>query len=354
MDRGASDSQGSEEVKNAKKRARVQGNLPDRLSDLPECLIVQILSLLDMKDAVKTGLLSKRWKLLWTNVDSIVYDYCHCASVNKSIQHYISFIDSTLMRSTCLNIKRFRLLKFEIGKFKNDELVREFVDKWISFVLKMNVEELILDFQDLHYDYDYDYDYPAPDCLYRSSSLVKFYSKAVQYLVPPLWTSLKSLSLVCMLLEDETIANILLGCPVLEELLLDEIHGLNRLNIMSPSVKRVELSNIDYQDNGEEDFLKITAPWIEELKFTCLFMVPQCQLVNVSSVRNVTTNFYWGTGTNDYDALLAGYDYNLWWINMVMDFLQILCKVDTLTIGSEIVQVRTLLLLHSYLYGFFH
>ncbi|KAF5190329.1 hypothetical protein FRX31_020083 [Thalictrum thalictroides] len=40
----------------------------DMISDLPAAILVQILSFLPMEDAVKTGILSKRWDHLWTKV----------------------------------------------------------------------------------------------------------------------------------------------------------------------------------------------------------------------------------------------------------------------------------------------
>ncbi|KAI3722271.1 hypothetical protein L2E82_33303 [Cichorium intybus] len=47
-----------------KKRARME----DRFSNLPEDLLVHILSFLDTKQAVKTSVLSKRWDSLWTSI----------------------------------------------------------------------------------------------------------------------------------------------------------------------------------------------------------------------------------------------------------------------------------------------
>ncbi|KAL8255986.1 hypothetical protein R6Q59_031053 [Mikania micrantha] len=46
----------------------------DRISRLPNCLLVEILSRLPAtKDAIKTGTLSKRWKNLWTSVSNLIF-----------------------------------------------------------------------------------------------------------------------------------------------------------------------------------------------------------------------------------------------------------------------------------------
>lgn len=48
----------------------------DRISELPEALIVQILSLLPTKVAITTSVLSKQWKSLWTMTPNLKFDSC--------------------------------------------------------------------------------------------------------------------------------------------------------------------------------------------------------------------------------------------------------------------------------------
>lgn len=46
----------------------------DRISQLPEALILEILSQLPTKDAMATSLLSKQWKSLWKMMPKLNFD----------------------------------------------------------------------------------------------------------------------------------------------------------------------------------------------------------------------------------------------------------------------------------------
>ncbi|RHN81476.1 putative F-box domain, leucine-rich repeat domain, L domain-containing protein [Medicago truncatula] len=77
-----------------KKRARHDNEEKnqDRLSDLPDCLILHILSFLNSKHTVQTCILSKRWKLMWKRIPTLILD----SSNFPTVKHFSIFVSKIL------------------------------------------------------------------------------------------------------------------------------------------------------------------------------------------------------------------------------------------------------------------
>ncbi|CAL5202557.1 unnamed protein product [Lathyrus oleraceus] len=64
----------------------------DRLSDLPNCLLLHILSFLNAKRVAQTCLLSKRWKNLWKSLHVLTLG----SSNFKAVQNFNKFMSKIL------------------------------------------------------------------------------------------------------------------------------------------------------------------------------------------------------------------------------------------------------------------
>ncbi|KAF8391412.1 hypothetical protein HHK36_023717 [Tetracentron sinense] len=105
----------------------------DRISGFPDFVLLQILSLLEMKEAVKTGVLSKRWEHLWASVSD--FDF-----INSYVKadSYVNFVNRTLVLYEGSKIRKFRV------DFSCRDRLASHLDSWIRFAGRRKVEELDL------------------------------------------------------------------------------------------------------------------------------------------------------------------------------------------------------------------
>lgn len=62
----------------------------DRISDLPDCILLHILSLLHSKQVVQTCVLSKRWKHLWKRIPTLILH----ASIFSTVKKFSIFVSN--------------------------------------------------------------------------------------------------------------------------------------------------------------------------------------------------------------------------------------------------------------------
>jgi len=81
----------------------------DRLSDLPDCLLLQILSSLKPKHAVQTCILSTRWKNLWKHLPHLSIrsrDFKTLKGFTKFMSQMLSVRDDSTTPLHTLNVYR--------------------------------------------------------------------------------------------------------------------------------------------------------------------------------------------------------------------------------------------------------
>ncbi|XP_027335996.1 putative F-box/FBD/LRR-repeat protein At4g13965 [Abrus precatorius] len=70
----------------------------DRFGDMPDCLIHHILSFMETKDAIRTSVLSKRWRYIWTSVPCLNFSsksFTRLVDFKKFVQWVLSHRDSS-------------------------------------------------------------------------------------------------------------------------------------------------------------------------------------------------------------------------------------------------------------------
>ncbi|KAL5547392.1 hypothetical protein UlMin_007079 [Ulmus minor] len=182
----------------------------DRISNLPQSILLHILSLLPTVEVVRTSLISKRWRHLWNSVPAL--EFC---DIGVEEQKFYNFVNECLehrmigkRRVNGLGINRFKL---EMHGYGGSSV---HLDRWLSFAVQQHLEELVLRIQ------------PKIFCI------PSFY-----YCIP----SLTVLKLDGLKLDDKVFHNLIMGCPSLEKLFLLDCIGLCHLKVSSVNLKSFEL-----------------------------------------------------------------------------------------------------------------
>ncbi|KAK1296632.1 putative F-box protein [Acorus calamus] len=213
----------------------------DRLNGLPDDVLHQILSSLNTKEKVRTRILSKRWRDLFSSIPTL--DYCfnsihgdHYKPFSKyRLDHrrnYIDIVDGLLRLSKSTHLRLLHLDFF----IANDG--PPFPDQWLRFVAGLSsVTDLVICFQGIG-------DWNPKISRFRSSvlslnrTLLTVRSLTLDRFKPSgfpwcgfiadgcYFGSLKSLSLSDVCISDEDFASMLKLCPPLESIRVDRIHGL--------------------------------------------------------------------------------------------------------------------------------
>ncbi|KAL6288953.1 hypothetical protein ACE6H2_006463 [Prunus campanulata] len=218
-------------IYNVAKRRKTKGEghnfvLADRISELPDEILVSILSLLSLKEAATTSILSKRWQHLWASTMTLNFDakldlgssnLRHFRGLQQEIRYqeshrYINWVNRVLEQHKGPSIERFRAC------FDIDHRFTSSIDKWIQFAMTKRVQILELEF-------------------------IVAFSK---HLCPsPLHTlghniggfkSLKVLSFRYVDVTGEILEYFLFHCPVLEHLTVHASTNLENLRVVGSSI----------------------------------------------------------------------------------------------------------------------
>ncbi|KAF3678903.1 hypothetical protein FXO38_03025 [Capsicum annuum] len=215
---------------------RKMDNKSDRLSALPDRLILHILSSFQMKDVIQIGVLSKMWRLLWTSAHNLCFS--HSLESNRDVTELIKSIDDTLILSQPSKLNKFSV------EFLYSNLFVDHVNKWMIFVTIKSVEVLELNLMKMR---GCEEGYSLPQLMYSNVCLRKL--KLSNCNLVPMeginWPALRVLSMWYAKLSLEVVDAICSGCPGLESLKFysdDDDNDDKELMIWARNVTSLEIS----------------------------------------------------------------------------------------------------------------
>lgn len=218
----------------------------ETVSNLPEHIIDKILSHLSLRDAVRTSVLSSKWRYKWVTLPHLVFD-------NQSV--LISNQDQTLLKNKLVSCVDHVLLLHTgpIHKFKlshRDLQGVSDIDRWILFLSRGSVKEFILEIWKGHR-------YKLHSSIYSCQKLIHL-ELFNCLLKPPSsfngFRSLKSLDLQHITMDQVSFENMISSCPLLERLTLMNFDGFTRLDIHAPNLLFFDVGGVFEDVSFQETF----------------------------------------------------------------------------------------------------
>ncbi|KAL3620492.1 hypothetical protein CASFOL_035404 [Castilleja foliolosa] len=268
---------------------RIEETRIDRLSALPDCLIIHILSRLEVKQSAITALLSKRWQFLWTQSPRLIFSQKRSSIL--ALQDFVCKVNRTLVICGQNDLDTFEL------EFPYRQSYSPDVDVWVGFAVKNKSKQVSLLLNHILYEEGLDNMYTLPRTMFRSAHLKRLTLRGC--VVAPLgtieWPSLTELSIEHSNLEQHVMDKMLSGCPVLCCLVLIYCWGFDRLEVSSKSLYEIRVTDPDEYDlTSPTPLLQISAPYLHTLWVELYPITRTLCLENTPSLVRATLGYSMG------------------------------------------------------------
>ncbi|KAM7492306.1 hypothetical protein LguiA_035227 [Lonicera macranthoides] len=348
---------------------------PRSLNDFPEHLLLHILTFLPTLDAVRSSLLSRKWRNLWSTIPSLNFDYSlFPSSPSDTRRRFASFVDQTLiLRSPS------PLLKLKFQFHFAEYFYRSHIDSWIHYAINHNAVELDIDFyidreyhicnidnddgndndNDNNSECDYDFNF----CFLRNSRVTDLKICRCDLILPhnmsaSKFGSIKSVYLDQIYLADEMVVDLILGCVNLEKMVLDYCYGMKSLRICSSKLKELSLWCFHTQ-NEEEESLEICCPNLRSISIINFQMGKYCikdsnSLVeaHVEFLQELRNYSYWSKVARLFTGVKR-FTVQNWWFKMVVGEMYLKGRAEQVRAGGAIALIPSLRCLIEFAYGGF-
>ncbi|XP_074353293.1 F-box/FBD/LRR-repeat protein At1g13570-like [Apium graveolens] len=205
----------------------------DIISELPGNINEKILGLLPVQDAVRTSILSKRWRREWTMIPNLIFNDQFLDIMKDKLSQYpdpelkalkfVSVINEVLLlhNGSIVNFS----LKFLRGC--DSSVIHHYIDQWIPVFARNSIKQLSLE------------DWRRGEfTAHHFSSLDLTHLRLISFWFPYTsasggFTYLTNLELIEVAISKQCIFD----CPVLEKLTLVVCNGLSHTNFFAPKLK---------------------------------------------------------------------------------------------------------------------
>ncbi|XP_074297833.1 FBD-associated F-box protein At2g26860-like [Silene latifolia] len=282
----------------------------DRLSEMPDEVIVHILSYLPIVDAVRTMLI-RPFGTLWTwlptlefvleeVLDELVPDDCYWTT--DVARRFFIFVLNVLMLHKRASIDKFRLdlyyesdviIRSKLGDlhYVSDLIKRSELGNDIRMCLKLALDKKprAIYFgdggnQELSSSSDY------PNFISESLVTLELTSLIIYPKLQVNLGSLKELTLDYVTMSEEEFQKFISGCPSLQVLHIDSPSDIRNLSFSAPNIRKLFLRLEEEYSDDEEPWV-LDFPNLKSLDLDLFYGIPDIIHMDVSCVRDVSVCF---------------------------------------------------------------
>ncbi|THG23411.1 hypothetical protein TEA_008733 [Camellia sinensis var. sinensis] len=221
----------------------------DRLSDLPEPIIHQILLCLPLADTISTKSLSRRWwQTVWPSCPILYFDeYCFRANYFQFVdddwerrEKFTRFLQRSLTKQKkCVN-GYYNTDKFGLRMVSSDCYSDSIIAKWVQFALESNAKELDLRIKRVDWACFKTYNSGLYKVAIASMNLSSVelsgdFDAEVDFAA---FATVKDMTLKNVTITDVELEHLISWCPMLVSLVIDGCNKLERIRVCCELLKR--------------------------------------------------------------------------------------------------------------------
>ncbi|KAL2332302.1 hypothetical protein Fmac_019883 [Flemingia macrophylla] len=231
----------------------------DRISQLPDHVVHRILShLRNVNDAVRTSILSKRWRALWYSFSILIFDERKFAARNGDEDNkemaFRDYVSNSLFDRLR---KKIYMQKFVLHMTSYD-LVDDtpFLDFWLNIVIDRNIKEL-----DLHVGISNGIRYTLPSVVFSSETLtgIRLSGCKLETCDAIMLPHLQKICLCKLHLVESVIQNLISSCRSIQDLRIIKCSGLKNLHVSNLN----QLTRAEIHHCTQLKKVKISAPSLD-------------------------------------------------------------------------------------------
>ncbi|KAK2362643.1 F-box/FBD/LRR-repeat protein [Trifolium repens] len=211
-----------------------QGDQIDRISNLPSNVIDVILEHLDIRDRVRTSILSTKWRYMWTSVPQLEFS-------EEFFERYEYLDNRVASRVVAKIITKVLLLhngpiykfSFFIPIYFKFKMTLEHLDMWVPLLSMRGVKHLELVNSTRAFN-------QMPCIIFSCKELTNFKFGGFILSIPPNFSRFKrllALDIDSVTFESCALENLISGCPLLEKLRIECCNGFEYFDFSAPTLK---------------------------------------------------------------------------------------------------------------------